>query len=236
MRRSLLLAAAVVTLAGSGELMRIVAEPTAGMVAPRTYYFEMSTFPSDGLRFGIRAGLVPRLMAGVSFGGWDVTGLEEPRWFDRLSINGRFRFVDETTTFPAIALGYDNEREPVRAGGEYTRLSRGLYLSSSKNFQAPAGDLAVHAGVSISFDDPDHAGCWVGVDKSFPAGFGAALDWDLATNEDRQVRFDDGGGFLNFEGYWQSFGQVRISLQFRDILETGGDSYRSLAVDFLGLF
>ncbi len=216
--------------------MRIVTEPTAGMLSPRTYYVDMRTFPSNGLRFGISAGIVPRLMAGVSYGGWNITGLEDPEWFDQLSLSARFRFIDESNSFPALAVGYCNEREPARAGGTYTRLSRGLYLAASKNFEAPAGDLAFHAGASVSFDDSDHAGCWLGVDKSLPAGFGVALDWDPATNGADSVRFDETGGFLNFEGYWQSFGQVRISIQLMDLFEAGGETYRSLAVDFLGLF
>jgi len=215
--------------------MRVVTEPTAGMLSPRTYYVDMSTFPTDGLRFGISVGVLPRLMAGASYGGWDVTGMDDPEWFDRLSLSGRFRFVDETVSFPALAVGYSNEREPSRAGGRFNRLSRGLYLALSKNFAAPGGDMAFHGGISISFDDPDHAGCWLGVDKSLPAGFGIAADWDPATNEPASVRFDETGGFLNLEGYWQSFGQVRISIQIRDLFEAGGETYRCLAVDFLGL-
>ena len=237
MRQSVI--AAVLALSASisnaGELMRIVSEPTAGMLSPRTYYVDMGTFPTDGLRFGISAGVVPRLMAGVSYGGWDVTGMDDPEWFDHVSLSARFRFVDETVSFPALALGYSNEREPSRAGGTFIRLSRGLYLALSKNFAAPAGDMAFHAGVSVSFDDSDHAGCWLGVDKSLPAGFGVAADWDPATNEPGSVRFDETGGFFNLEGYWQSFGQVRISIQIRDLLEAGGETYRCLAVDFLGL-
>lgn len=235
MRRALLTAAVLTAAAGAGELVRISTEPTAGIVAPGTYYFDMNTFPPAGLRFGIRAGIVPGLMAGVSYGGWDLVGMGDAEWFDRVSVNARFRFVGESRGFPALALGFDNEREPQRAGMDYRRLSRGVFLSASKNFEL-AGDLAFHGGISVSFDDPDHAGCWFGVDKSLPAGFGLALDWDPATNEDPSVRFDETGGFLNFEGFWQSFGQVRISFQFRDILEAGGDAYRAVGVDFLGLF
>ena len=40
---------------------------------------------------------------------------------------------------------------------------------------------------------------------------------------------------MNIETYWESFGQVRIGLRFCDVLETSGDPYRSLAIDFLGL-
>ncbi len=222
--------------AACGELMRVVEQPTAGLVAPRTYYITLSTFPSDGLRFAVCAGIVPRLMAGMGYGGHDVTGMSEPDWFDEISLKARFRFLDESEGFPALALGFDNEREPVRSGGDYSRLSRGIYLVGSRNWGTPVGDLAAHAGACVSFDDPDHAGCFAGVDASLPAGFGAALDWDPATNEADSARFDETGGFLNAELFWESFGQVRISLQFRDMLEAGGDAYRTLAVDFLGLF
>ncbi len=236
MRKTLAALCLAAAAAAGGELMRTVEQPTAGMVAPRTYYFSLSTFPSDGLRFSLQAGIVPRLHAGLGFGGWNITGLEDPEWFDRVSIKARFRFLDESNSFPALAVGYDNEREPFRTGSNYSRLSRGIYLVASKNFMAPAGDLGVHGGVCVSFDDSDHAGFWLGADKSLPAGFGISADWDAATNESDSVRFDESGGFLNMELFWESFGQVRISMQFKDILETGGEPYRALAVDFLGLY
>lgn len=232
----LLCCLALPVLSSAGELMRSVQQPTAGIVAPRTYYFALSTFPPDGLRFEVQAGLVPRLMAGLSYGGTYLIGLESLSWFDKVGVKARFRFVDESVDFPALALGYDNEREPSRSAGDYTRLSRGMYFVASKNFSAPGGDLAFHGGLSISFDDSDHADFWLAADKSLPLGFGVAADWDAATNEADSVRFDNSGGFLNFELFWESFGQVRISMQMKDMLQAGGEQYRSLAVDFLGLF
>jgi hypothetical protein len=89
--------------------------------------------------------------------------------------------------------------------------------------------------VSIAGENSDHAGCWLGFDKTFPAGFGAAVDWDLATSGDREYRADRTGGFVSIETYWESFGQVRVGLRFCDVLETAGSPYRSLAIDFLGL-
>ena len=230
-----ILAVILASSATAGELMRIVREPTAGIIAPRTYHVSLNTFPTNGLRFSLDTGIVPGLMVGLGYGGWNITGLSSPDWFDHVFVKLRFRFLDETTSFPALAVGYDNEDEAVREAGTYTRISRGLYLSASKNFRAPGGDMGFHGGINVSFDEPDHAGCWLGMDKSLPAGFGLAADYDFATNEADSVRFDKSGGFLNCEIYWESFGQVRISLQFKDLLESGGSTYRALAVDFLGL-
>ncbi len=221
--------------ATGAELIRTVAEPTAGVVAPRTLYISLGTFPTDNLTFSLQAGLLPRLMAGIGYGGYNVTGMSSPDWFDKVYLKARFRFLDERRTFPALALGFDNEIEHPRGGGEYSRPERGFYLVASKNFADPLGETAFHVGGSITTDSPEHLGGWAGVDKTLPAGFGLAMDWDLATDGEREYRFDNSGGFLNFEVYWQSFGQVRISLQFMDVLETGGMPYRALAVDFLGL-
>jgi len=222
--------------AGRGaELIRTVSENTAGVVAPRTLYISMETFPTDNLAFSLQAGVFPRLMAGIGYGGYNVTGMSTPDWFDKVYLKARFRFLDEQRTFPAFAVGFDNENEHPRGGGEYNRPERGFYLVASKNFADPIGETAFHLGTSFSPGNPRHLGFWMGMDKTLPAGFGLAADWDLGTDGDRSRRFDQSGGFLNFEVYWQSFGQVRISLQFRDVLETGGRPYRALAVDFLGL-
>lgn len=221
--------------ARGAELIRAVTEPTAGVVAPRTLYISLGTFPTDNLAFSVQAGILPRFMAGIGYGGYNITGMSTPDWFQKLYLKARFRFVDEQRTFPGLALGFDNEEEHPRGGGRYHRPERGFYLAASKNFADPIGETAFHLGASFSPGTPDHLGCWMAVDKTLPAGFGLAMDWDLATNGDREYRFDESGGFLNFEVYWQSFGQVRISLQFKDVLETGGQPYRALAVDFLGL-
>ena len=219
---------------GCSELMRIVGEPTAGVLSARTYYISLATFPNEGLLMGFDLGVIPRLMVGLRYGGEHLTGLEDPVWYDHVRLTARFRFLDESVPLPGLALGFSNQEEGPRSGATYSRLSRGVYLAASKNFELQ-GDLAFHAGVGLSLEDSDHAGVWVGVDKGLPAGFGVAVDYDLATNEADSVRFDDGGGFLGCELFWQSFGQVRVSLQLRDLLETGGQSYRALAVDFLGL-
>ncbi len=221
---------------GSGELMRIVHEPTAGIVAPGTYSISVNTFPNDGLRFSFCIGIIPRLAAGLGYGGRNITGMYDPSWFDHVYLKARLRLLDETIPLPGVVLGFDNEPEPVRSGGSYRRKARDLYLALSKNFRTIGGDMAFHFGISADVTELVHAGVWTGLDKSFPAGFGLALEYDFATDEADSVRFDIGGGFLSGEVYWESFGQVRISLQFIDIMETGGRSYRALGIDFLGLF
>jgi len=220
----------------SGELMRLVREPTAGIVAPGTYHFSMNTFPNDGLRFSLTAGLFSRFDAGLGFGGWNITGLNSPSWFKHLYIKARFRFLDETESFPGAALGFDNEPEAVRSGGTYKREARDMYVVFSKNFLSFGGDMAFHFGLSANVRRLIHAGMWAGMNKAVAGGFGLAVEYDFATDEADSVRFDNKGGFLSGEIYWESFGQVRISIQFVDILETGGESYRALGVDFLGLF
>ncbi|MCP4646617.1 MAG: hypothetical protein GY852_02635 [bacterium] len=232
---ALLLTFIAVSSSLSGELMRVAGEPTAGVIAPRTFNVAMSTFPTTGLKFSVTIGILPRFMAGFGFGGWNITGTDDPDWFDEVYLKARFRVFDEKVSFPAIALGYDNEAEHARSGAEYLRPARDFYLVFSKNFAGWGGDMGFHFGVNLASDYPSHLGSWLGIDKSFPGGFGVAADWDLGTNGDTEYRFEKTGGFVDIETYWESFGQVRIGLRFCDILETGGAPYRSLIIDFLGL-
>ncbi|MCK5840863.1 MAG: hypothetical protein KAH31_01745 [Candidatus Sabulitectum sp.] len=219
----------------SGELMRVAGEPTAGVIAPGTFNVAMSTFPVSGLKFSVTVGILPRFMAGLGYGGWNINGIGDPDWFEEVYLKARFRVFDEKRNFPAIALGYDNEDEHARSGAEYLRPARDIYMVFSKNFAGWGGDMGFHFGVNLNGDDTDHIGSWLGVDKSFPGGFGVAADWDLGTNGDTEYRFEKTGGFVDIEAYWESFGQVRIGLRFNDVLETGGSQYRSLVIDFLGL-
>ncbi|HOP26323.1 MAG TPA: hypothetical protein PLM22_04865 [Candidatus Sabulitectum sp.] len=226
---------ALASAAGGGELMRVAGEPTAGVIAPRTFNVAMNTFPVNGLRFSVTAGVFPRFMAGLGYGGWNITGSSDPQWFHKVYLKARFRVLDESRSFPAVALGYDNEEEHAASGVSYLRPQRGFYLVLSKNFAGWSGDTGFHCGLSLSEENSDHAGLWLGIDKTLPGGFGAAVDWDMGTNGDPEFRVDNSGGFVSLEAYWESFGQVRVGLRFCDVLETGGDPYRSLAIDFLGL-
>ncbi|MCK5786223.1 MAG: hypothetical protein KAH54_06665 [Candidatus Sabulitectum sp.] len=219
----------------AGELMRVAGEPTAGVIAPRTFNVAMNTFPVSGLKFSVIMGILPRFMAGLGYGGWNINGMGDPDWFNEVYLKARFRVFDEKQSFPAIAVGYDNEEEHARSGAEYLRPARDFYLVFSKNFSGLGGDMGFHFGANLTSDSPNHLGSWLGVDKSFPGGFGVAVDWDLATNGDTEYRFEKSGGFVDVEAYWESFGQVRIGLRFSDVLETGGSQYRSLVIDFLGL-
>ncbi len=217
------------------ELLRVIREPTAGVLARRTYNVSLSTYPSEGLAFSLTAGVLDRFMIGLSFGGRNITGYSDAEFWDHVYARLRFRVIDETEVVPGIALGFDNQPEPSRSGAAYLRPERDLYVALSKNFSTIGGDMALHAGISADLQDPVHAGLWTGVDKSLPGGFGLALEYDFATDGAREVRFDEEGGFLSAEVFWQSFGQVRVSLQFIDLLETGGESYRALGIDFLGM-
>ncbi len=223
------------SVAGAGELMRVAGEPTAGVIAPKTFNVAMNTFPTTGLKFSVTLGILPRFMAGLGYGGWNITGMNSPDWFEEVYLKARFRIFDEKRSFPAIALGFDNEAEHSRSGAEYLRPARDFYMVFSKNFAGLGGDMGFHFGVNMSTHESDHLGSWLGFDKSFPGGFGIAADWDLATSGDTEYRVEKTGGFIDIETYWESFGQVRIGLRFSDILETGGAPYRSLVVDFLGL-
>lgn len=224
----------VIAVSSSGELLRIVTEPTAGIIAPGTYSVSFCTFPEDGLRFSFSVGIISRLVLGMSYGGINVIGVEDAEWFDHLWLKGRFRLLDETDVSPALAFGYDNEPILIRPG-LYSRKAKGMYVVISKNFSTFGGDMGVHGGVSLDPDAPEHAGMWIGFDKSVPGGFGIACEYDPAFNEPDSATVDE-DGFLNAELYWESFGQVRISLQFIDIFQTSGKCYRAIGFDFLSLF
>ncbi len=219
----------------SGELLRIVTEPTAGIIAPGTYSVSFCTFPDDGLRFSFSVGVISRLVLGISFGGTNVIGVEDAVWFDHLWLKGRFRLLDETEVSPAVAFGYDNEPILIRPGS-YSKQAKGMYLALSKNFSTFGGDMGVHGGVSLDPESPAHAGMWVGFDKSVPGGFGIACEYDPAFNDTDSSGVATDDGFLNAELYWESFGQVRISLQFIDIFQSSGKCYRAIGFDFLSLF
>ena len=59
---------------GSGELVRLVDNPTAGLVDKGRFAVDMRMFPDGGLVGQLHAGIMRRLTIGLSYGGEGVIG------------------------------------------------------------------------------------------------------------------------------------------------------------------
>ena len=87
---------------------QIVDLPTAHSMLRGEYALTVRVAPSGGLLAGVRVGIVPYLMLGVSYGAGNVVGTGTPEWNDRVEFDVKLRLAEEYGALPSLAAGYDS--------------------------------------------------------------------------------------------------------------------------------
>lgn len=217
---------------------RIVDTPTAGLIPIGTFETRAELFPGGGVGLRIDIGLADWLSIGGGFGGLQIIGDGEPDWYPQPGFAMRIRLFEETYIAPAFAIGvdtqgagfWDEERE------RFQFKSRGIYAVVSKNYEW-LGDLTLHGGINRSLEEKDDKDPtpFVGLDKSLGPVFGVSMEFDLATNDNRNDgAYGKGRGYLNGVFRWSVAPQMELRLVVRDMLENSEEvdpRYSDVVVD-----
>jgi len=202
------------------ELNMLIDNPTAGILQRGEAEISAKLYKNNGLNLGTRIGLFPRFMFGVNYGAEQVVGNQEPDWHDRVEFNAKFRIMDESYNFPAIAIGYDSQGH----GNYYKDLkrydikSKGVYLVLSKNY-AFLGNLGFHLGANYSLEDEDKdedPNFYAGVDKSIGDVLVLIGEYDLAWNDNDNWDQQTMGDALN--GLGKGYLNASLDIHFTDYL------------------
>jgi hypothetical protein len=216
----------------------LVDAPTAGLVPAGAFETRARVFPGGGVELRLEIGLARWLSLGGGFGGVQIIGDGEPDWYPEPGFSVKARILEESWTFPALALGVDTQGAGVwdEERERYQFKSRGLYAVASKNY-AWYGDLTFHAGLSRSLEEKDDRDVtpFVGFEKSVGSAWGLAVEYDAATNDDRDDgAFGRGRGYLNGAIRWSVAPTMEFRFVVRDMLENSeavDPSYADVVVD-----
>ncbi len=206
------------TAAERAELSRIVDSPTAGLVGKGYYAVGLRLFAGGGVLGRVQAGALKRLTIGLSFGGREVIGQGAIDWNPRVEVAARYRMIEESTTWPALVMGYETQGYGMHEEEHYENKSKGFFLAMSKNFTSSLGQFGVHAGVNKSRETvhgEDVSG-WFGVDKSLNEDLTLLGEYELARN-DESYRI----GYLNAGARWALAPQLKVALLFKNLLRRG---------------
>ena len=200
------------------ELSRIVDSPTAGLVGKGYYAVGLRLFAGGGVLGQVQAGALKRLTIGLSFGGREVIGQGTIDWNPRVEVAARYRMIEESTTWPAVVMGYETQGYGMYEEARYENKSKGFFVAMSKNFTSSLGQFGVHAGVNKSreTDDGEDVSGWFGVDKGFNEDLTLLGEYELARND----RSDE-GGYLNAGARWAVAPQLKVALLFKNLLQRG---------------
>jgi hypothetical protein len=167
-------------------------------------------------------GVFENLSFGISYGGANIIGTGAIDWYKWPAINVRARILNETTTFPALTLGFDSQGkgEYFDDQNRYAIKSPGFFAAASKNF-AIWGFLAMHATGNYSLENNDgdnYVNFMVGLEKTVGSQVSLILEYNFALN-DNNGDFGSGKGYLNAGLRWSVGSGFTIEFDLRDILQ-----------------
>lgn len=212
------------------DLRWLIDVPTAGMLPRGAFDIDFRTFPAGGVQVSLGIGLANEFSVGIAFGGARILTDQSPEWNPKLEFKIRYRLVDETESFPALALGYSSlgyglfEKKDSTIGyyeDRYLVKSPGFYISLSKNYNIYLTPVGWHGGISYSFEneidtDPDF---FIGMDISLSYDMVFMAEYDFAINDNKRAgNFGLGRGSLNLGLAWYITSEISLELDFRDLL------------------
>lgn len=231
--------------AASIEPTMLIDRPTAGMLHRGNYRVTADFFEDGGVLFGVSVGLLDRFDFGISYGGTNVLGKREPQMNPYPGVNIRLRIIEESSSVPAVALGFDWQgKGPYnKEFKRYLVKSPGFYAVASQNY-AVAGNLSVHGGVNISTERGDgdkDLDAFVGAEKSLGSDISLLAEYDFATNDNSANAFgrDRGRGYLNLGVRWSWGKGMVLGLDMKDVLKNQGDislGNRTIRIEYVGSF
>ncbi|HEY9165423.1 MAG TPA: YjbH domain-containing protein [Candidatus Kryptonia bacterium] len=226
---------------GQIESRYLIDMPTAGilhngMIGMNVHFYEMS-----GLLVSLEAGAFNRLTFGLSYGGTNVIGSGPVGWNKNPGVNIRFRLIDETPDFPALAIGYDSQGkdEYLSQYSRYSYKSPGFFASGSKYFTM-LGYLGVHGAVNYSLEDGDgnkNINFSVGADKTIGSDISVMLEYNFGFNDnltDTLRLAQPGRGFMNAGVKWSVGNGFTVEFDYKNLLDlkkTG--SLRTIRIEYV---
>ncbi|MCA9782560.1 MAG: YjbH domain-containing protein [Calditrichaeota bacterium] len=241
---------ACLALACSGSLLaqdmkelpinRLIDNPTAGILEKGTFDFSMTLYKQGGVLVGFNVGLLDRLNMGASFGGTKIISDSTPDWNQRPELALKYRLVDETHAWPAIALGYDGQGHGVwisedaetgyntdlqgasKSRERYQIKAKGFYGTAGKNYVVSGfGKMGVHVGANVNpIEDKDDRGLnfWLGLDKEINDELSAVAEYDFAL-DDVHTGLSRSKGFMNLGARWTFAERLSLEVDFKDIFK-----------------
>ncbi|MCH7852478.1 MAG: hypothetical protein IIC41_06820 [Candidatus Marinimicrobia bacterium] len=195
----------------------LVTIPTAGTLQRGEYEVEILMQTGGGILGRLGVGFSDRFSLGMSYGVNQFIGNAKPS-LNRLMPEAqlKYRFLDETYSLPAMALGVDTQGrgkfweaeidttptgEPRIKMARYDVKAIGVYLVVSKNWQL-LGNFGSHFGVSKNFLEEDETdkdfNFFLGFDKEFSPSILAFLEYNAAIDDNESD--DDVKNLINFQG------------------------------------
>jgi len=221
----------------------IVDKPTAGVLKKASYAVHTNFFEQGGVLLGLSVGVFDNFSFGISYGGTDIIGSNDIHMNPLPGVNVKFRVIDEGTTMPAVALGFDSQGKGpyIDSTKRYTIKSPGFYVAGSKNYSF-LGYLSIHGGMNLSMERSDgdkDLNFYVGAEKSIGPDISVFAEYDFANNDNNARAIGHKKGYLNFAFRWSWGKGLVVGFDLKDVIKNQDNveiGNRALQLDFVSAF
>ncbi len=151
------------------ESQRIVDMPTAGMLPRGAIAIRVIAFEQGGVLSEVIVSPLSQVQLGLGYSGTGIIGSGAIRWQGTPALHLRWRILDETLLFPAIAIGLETLGRGSVSGNSFATPAPGAFIAASKQFRWWLGGCAVHGGVGYGFDlrfNGRTTNAWLGIEQS----------------------------------------------------------------------
>lgn len=223
------------------EYRSLVDLPTAGVLSKGFSGVSLDVMPFGVVITKIEVGVFDGFCFGISYGGSNIIGTGTIDWYKLPSINVRARIIDETETFPALAVGFDSQGKGLynKELERYEIKSPGFFATASKNFEF-FGYLSVHGIVNYSLEREDgdkDLNLGVGFEKTIGEKISLVGEYDFAVNDNTGSSLGKGNGYMNLGIRWSVGDGLTLGVNLRDMLKNkrimGNSADRGIFVEYV---
>lgn len=206
----------------------IIDFPNAATLPNASLDVMLRVFPGGGLLTGVNVGLHDRLMLGVSYGGLNIIGEGNPDWYPFAGANLRYRFINEGTVMPGIAVGFDSQGHGayIDSTKRFERKAPGFFAVASKNYLILDG-LSGHFGLNYSMQTGDNdkdLNFFAGVELRFMPELSVVTEIDFAQNDNSSATSTN--GVVNFGARYNIKDAVYLEFFLIDIFQNRYENFR----------
>ncbi len=207
----------------TSQQSNLVRVPTAGLLENTNFNCKLELLPGSEFFLYTNVGLFNRLELGLSYGGQNILGYGKAEFYDNIGFNIKTRILDESTKYPAIAIGISTQG----SGGysevdeRYSFKSMGPYAVVSKNWWFLGGNTGLHGGLNYSLETEDEASVslFFGFDKDINNIIGLNMEYDLSLADKKKIdKYGEGKGYMNASLWWNVSDNFRFEMLFLDLL------------------
>jgi hypothetical protein len=210
------------------EISRLIDSPTAAALQHGELLAQAHLFAGGGMMVGGEVGVLPRLTVGAYYGGNNLVGNYEIRWFKYPGVSLTYNVFDRNEWYPAVSAGFTSQGvgpfyDPgPRKNERFLTKAKGFWIAASNNYEVDyLGIVGMHLGMNLntfeSTDDRDFS-FYVGFNKWVSPWLEAVTEYDLATNDDSRRALGRGKGYWNVAVRCSPIGSAAIEVILRDLL------------------